>query len=338
MSKVSVIMPCYNEETSIGRAIESLLDDYVMKHGEILVMDGLSSDGTVDIVSGYIKQNFPIKLLKNEKKLQCFGLNQGISAAQGEIIVRVDAHSFYPSGYIRKLVDLLDQTGAANVGGVMLPIGESPVQEAVALALQHPIGVGDARFHLGNYQGYVDTVYLGAFPKEIFDSVGLYDTNCRTNEDAELNIRILKSRGKIYLDSTIQVEYLPRDSFAKLAVQYFHYGRGRAYTTVKHRQVTSYRQVAPSLLVIGLMGSLVLSFFNPLFFIFWGGYLLSLLSAVLFSWRKRNIPLKIRLLMGITFAVMHTSWGAGFLSFFIIPPMKIATKTPKHKVTQKELL
>jgi len=319
-------MPCFNEEKFIGRAIESLVDDYVMKQGEILVVDGLSSDGTVDIVSGYIKQNFPIKLLKNEKKLQCFGLNQGISAAQGEIIVRVDAHSFYPRGYVRKLVDLLDQTGAANVGGVMLPKGESPVQEAVALALQHPIGVGDAKFHLGNYQGYVDTVYLGAFPKEVFDSVGLYDTNCRTNEDAELNIRILKNGGKIYLDSTIQVEYLPRDSFAKLAVQYFHYGRGRAYTTVKHRQVTSYRQVAPSLLVIGLMGSLVLSFFNPLFLILWGCYLLALLSAVLFTWCKRNIPLKIRLLMGIAFAVMHTSWGVGFLSFFIIPPRKITKK------------
>ena len=322
MIKVSIIMPCYNEGKFIGRAIESLLDDYVIEQGEILVVDGLSSDNTAAIVTGYIKQNFPVKLLKNEKKLQCFGLNQGILAARGEIIVRVDAHSFYPGGYVRRLVELLEQTGAANVGGVMLPKGESPVQEAVALALQHPIGVGDAKFHLGNYKGYVDTVYLGAFPKVIFDTVGLYDTNCRTNEDAELNIRILKNNGKIYLDSTIQVEYLPRDSFGKLAVQYFHYGRGRAYTTVKHRQVTSYRQVAPSLLVIGLLGSLLLSFFNPLFLIFWGCYLLALLSVVLFTWCKRNISLKIRLLMGIAFAVMHTSWGFGFLSYFIIPTGK----------------
>jgi succinoglycan biosynthesis protein ExoA len=327
--KVSIIMPCYNEEKFIGRAIESLVDDYVMEHGEILVLDGLSSDHTVDIVTGYMKQNFPIKLLKNEKKLQCFGLNQGILAAQGEIILRVDAHSFYPEGYVKKLVELLAQTDAANVGGVMLPKGQSPVQEAVALALQHPIGVGDAKFHLGNYKGYVDTVYLGTFRKEVFDTVGLYDTNCRTNEDAELNIRILKNGGKIYLDSAIKVEYLPRDSFGKLALQYFHYGRGRAYTIVKHRQVTSYRQVAPSLLVMGLIGSLVLSFFNPLFLISWGCYLLGLLSAVLFTWCKRNISLKIRLLMSIAFAVMHTSWGAGFLSFFIIPTTKSQKKHEK---------
>ncbi|UCH97029.1 MAG: glycosyltransferase family 2 protein [Candidatus Aminicenantes bacterium] len=322
MPKVSVIMPCYNEEKCIARAIESLVDDYVMKHGEILVIDGLSSDRTVDIVTDFIKRDFPIKLLKNDKKLQCFGLNQGILAAKGEIIVRVDAHSSYAEGYVKKLVELLERTQAANVGGVMRPKGHTPVQQAIALAMQHPIGVGNAKFHLGNYKGFVDTVYLGAFRKEIFDTIGLFDTNCRTNEDAELNIRILKSGGKIYLDSSIYVDYHPRDSFKKLAIQYFHYGRGRAYTTVKHRQFTSYRQVAPPLLLMGLVGSLLLSLFNPLFLVFWGCYILALLAASLFTWSKRNISLKIRVLTGIAFMVMHTGWGAGFLVFFILPTRK----------------
>ncbi len=312
-------MPCYNEERFIGRAIESLVDDYVAAHAEILVIDGLSSDNTVSIAGAFIKKNYPVKIITNEKRLQCYGLNRGITEAVGDIIVRADAHCVYPGGYVEKLVRLLETTNAANVGGVMLPKGDTPVQEAIALAMQHPIGVGDAKFHLGNYKGYVDTVYLGAFRKEIFDTVGLYDTNCRTNEDAELNIRILKSGGKIYLDSAIGVEYRPRESFGKLALQYFRYGRGRAYTTVKHRKITSLRQLAPPVLAIALAGTLILSVFNLLFLIFWGCYGLSLLTAALFGWRKRKIPVKQRLSMGIAFMAMHVAWGVGFLSFFMVP-------------------
>ncbi|MDQ1352345.1 MAG: hypothetical protein QG657_2651, partial [Acidobacteriota bacterium] len=188
--KISIIMPCYNEEKFIASAIETLVDDYVLEHAEILVVDGQSTDQTTAIVTEFMEKGAPIKILENEKKLQCHGLNLGISAAVGEFIIRVDAHSTYPEGYVKKLVQLLETTDAVNVGGVMLPKGHSPVQQAIALAMRHPIGVGDAKFHLGNFKGYVDTVYLGAFRKRIFETVGLFDTNCRTNEDAELNIRL----------------------------------------------------------------------------------------------------------------------------------------------------
>ena len=210
----------------------------------------------------------------------------------------------------------LETTDAANVGGVMFPKGHTLTQQAVALAMQHPIGVGNAKFHLGNFKGYVDTVYLGTFRKNIFDTIGLFDTNCRTNEDAELNIRLLKTGEKIYLDSSIQVEYLPRDTFGKLALQYFRYGLGRAYTTIKHRLFTSYRQVVPLLLVVGLAASLGLSFINPLFLLFWASYMLAITAVSLFTWQGRHISLKLRSLMGIAFMVMHISWGSGFLCFF----------------------
>ncbi|MCX6578759.1 MAG: glycosyltransferase family 2 protein [Candidatus Aminicenantes bacterium] len=317
MKKVSIIMPCYNEEKFIARAIETLVDDYVLENAEILVVDGQSTDQTAAIVTGFMEKGDPVKLLENEKKLQCHGLNLGISVAVGEFVVRVDAHSTYPEGYVKKLVHLLETTDAVNVGGVMSPTGQPPVQQAIALAMQHPIGVGDAKFHLGNFKGYVDTVYLGAFRKRIFETVGLFDTNCRTNEDAELNIRLLKAGEKIYLDSSIQVEYLPRDTFGKLALQYFRYGMGRAYTTVKHRLFTSYRQAAPPLLAIGLAASLGLSFLNPLFLLFWACYILAIAAVALFTWPGRNISIKLRVLMGIAFMVMHTTWGTGFLSFFI---------------------
>lgn len=331
MKKVSIIIPCFNEEKSIAHTIETLVDDYVMENAEIIVVDGLSTDHTADIAAAFIQKNYPVKLLKNENKLQCFGLNMGITGAEGEIVVRVDAHSSYPEGYVRKLVHLLETKDAVNVGGVMMPKGHKPVQQAIALAMRHPIGVGNAKFHLGNFDGYVDTVYLGAFRRQIFETVGLFDTNCSTNEDAELNIRLLKAGGKIYLDSSIQVEYFPRETFGKLAVQYFRYGMGRGYTTLKHRRFTSYRQAVPPLLVTGLFVSLALSVFNRLFLLSWGCYIAALTVLALFTWRKRKISFSIRFLMVIAFFVMHTAWGTGLLTFFIKrlknhgPPVSLAT-------------
>lgn len=321
-------MPCFNEENHIAQAVESLTDEFVHKNAEILIVDGMSTDNTILVVDDLIEKKFPVKLLLNPDRLQCFALNLAIATAEGKFVVRVDAHSTYPESYVKKLVHLLEATDADNVGGMMLPEGKKTVQKAIAQAMQHPVGVGDAKFHLGNYRGYVDTVYLGAFRKCIFDSVGYYDTNCRTNEDAELNIRILKNGGKIYLDSSIRVEYLPRDSFAKLAVQYYRYGKGRAYTTVKHRRFTSMRQLAPPLLVMGLAISVIAGLFNPLFFLVWGGYAAAVMAAALFTGNGRRTRFKLRFLMGIAFMIMHTAWGTGFIRFFTFDAVRYKTKTP----------
>jgi glycosyltransferase involved in cell wall biosynthesis len=316
--RVSVIMPCYNEEKFIENSITSIIDDFFLKNCELIVTDGMSSDGTRDVVQSFINRGFSIKLLENPNKIQSYGLNLGISEAKGEIIVRADAHCLYPAGYIKKCVDLLEKTKASNVGGIMLPKGTSTVQKTIALAMQHPVGVGDAKWHLGNYSGNVDTVYLGVFWKKLFDEIGLYDTNCKTNEDAELNLRILKAGKKIFLDSTIKIIYFPRESLKELAVQYFRYGRGRYYTTVKHRKVTSFRQLAPVGLVVGVLFSVILGFFWPLFLLFPVSYLLTLFLTAMFSWPRKKIRLKQRLLIGVAWALMHTSWGLGFLSGLVL--------------------
>lgn len=315
--RVSVVMPSYNEEKYIKKSVESLLDDYFLKYCELIIIDGMSSDGTREVIQSFIKQGLRVSLLENKKRIQAYGLNLGISEAKGEIIIRADAHCLYPPRYIKKCVELLETTGALNVGGVMLPQEASKDHMAISLALKHPLGVGDAKWHLGNFSGYVDAVYLGTFWKKLFDKIGLYDTNCRTNEDAELNLRILKAGEKIYLDSSIKVIYFPRESLKKLAVQYFKYGRGRCYTTLKHRKITSLRQLAPVGLVAGLFVSIILSFFWPLFLLFPLSYILSLLTIASFSWSKKKIPLEQRLLMGLAWAIMHTCWGAGFLSYLI---------------------
>ena len=312
--RVSVVMPSYNEEKFIKKSIESLIDDYFLKNCELIIVDGMSSDRTQRIVQSFIKKEFRIRLLENKNKIQAYGLNLGISEAKGEIIVRADVHCLYPPQYIKKCAELLERTGASNVGGIMLPQGTTMDQKAIALAMKHPVGVGDAKWHLGNFNGYVDTVYLGTFWKKLFDEIGLYDTNCETNQDAELNLRILKAGKKIYLDSSLKVIYFPRESLKKLAVQYFKYGRGRCYTALKHRKITSLRQVGPVGLVVGLFLSIILSFLWPLFLLFPFSYLLTLFFTSLLSWPKQSIPLKQKLLTGLAFAIMHTCWGIGFLS------------------------
>lgn len=315
--RVSVIMPCYNEEKHIKKSIESLVDEYFLKNCELIIVDGMSRDGTQDVVKSIKKKGIRLRLLENKKRYQAYGLNLGISEAKGEIIIRADAHCLYPHGYIKKCIELLETTGASNVGGVMLPQGASTNQRAISLALIHPLGVGDAKWHLGNFSGYVDTVYLGTFWKKLFDEIGLYDTNCKTNEDAELNLRIQKAGKKIYLDSSIRVIYFPRKSLKKLAAQYFKYGKGRCYTSLKHRKITSLRQLGPIVLVIALFLSIILSFFRPLFLLFPFAYLIALFLTVLISLIKKNIPLKQQLLTGLALVIMHTCWGMGFLSYLI---------------------
>ena len=325
--KISVIMPAFNEERFILPAIESLKDAYFRDNCELIVVDGMSEDRTQEIVKSFMDKGIRIKLLENKGMSQAYGMNLGIAEAQGDIILRADAHCIYPQGYIKQCIKMLEDTGAANVGGMMFPQGEDEGQKVIALALSHPVGVGDARWHLGKYKGFVDTVYLGAFRKSLFDEVGLYDPKAVPNEDAELNLRILKAGKKIYIDGSLKVEYFPRESFKKLAMQYFRYGKGRAYTTLKHKAMTSWRQAAPVALVAGLVLSAGLGFWLPYF---WGlpfAYLLVLGGIAVKAGTTGKagnsgragelVPVKRRLMVAGAWAVMHMCWGVGFLAYFV---------------------
>lgn len=326
---VSVIIPCLNEAGRILGALDSLVDDWVLAEGEVLVVDGGSLDGTCRIVEEFAKKrgasepNDQIKLIDSPCRLQVFGLNAGIRKARGEIIVRADAHCLYPPGYVKSCVDLLKEKaayGAANVGGIMEPRGSGYRQKAIAMAMQHPLGVGDARFHLGTKSGFVDTVYLGTFQKRVLEEIGLYDTRLRTNEDAELNMRLLQAGWKIYLDHELRVVYFPRKTFSALARQYFAYGRGRAFTTRKHRRVSSWRQVVPPIVIPVLAAAALSGAFVPLLLLLPAGYLVTIfLVALLFpvtGWgQKPTLP--ARLCAAWAMIVMHVSWGIGFDLEFI---------------------
>jgi len=311
---VTVVMPCLNEEDNIARAVESLADDYVLRNGEILIVDGGSTDRTREIVTE-LAAKYPLRLLANPGRLQAHGMNIGIREARGRIIIRADAHCLYPPDYVRRCIQMLEKEGVFNAGGVMVPVGETPIQKAIARAMRHPVGVGDAKYHLGDYRGYYDGVYLGAFKKSVFEDVGSFDPRAHPNEDAELNLRIVKSGRKIFLDGSLEVLYRPRKTFSKLFRQYFHYGRGRGYTTLKHRRFTSWRQVLPPVLILGLLGSIVLSFLvHPLFIVVPGLYGASVfLVAQLGKFNPPASP-RERFLIFAAFVTMHVAWGSGFLS------------------------
>lgn len=313
---VSVIIPILNEENTIVECIISILNsDFPVDKLGFIIADGGSTDKTVETIKEFsIKHpEIKIQLVNNTYKTQGYGLNIAIEnvPSETEIVVRADAHSIYPKNYIMDCVQTLLSTNADNVGGVMLPVGKTHFQKAIAFCMSHPLGVGNAKFHLGNFSGFVDTVYLGCFRKDIFNKIGLFDPEMTPNEDAELNLRILESGGKIYLNSNIRVQYFPRDSIGKLFKQYYHYGEGRCRSFKKHKKLISIRQIIPPLWVILTIICLFLNFFSYIYIYPLTLYLgILLFSSIYVALKRQEMSI---LLSPICFVVMHYAWGIGFL-------------------------
>jgi succinoglycan biosynthesis protein ExoA len=313
--ELSILVPCFNEADHIKPCLESVLSDIEHLPYEVLIIDGRSTDGTIDIVREMQCHNPRIRLLDNSHRLQAYALNIGIQNSHGDILIRIDAHSIYPPGYVRRCMDLSVRTGAENVGGIMQPVGRGLAQRAIAVAIQHPLGSGNSPHRRGHRSGYCDTVYLGTYRRSVFERVGQFDPWAHPNEDAEMDWRIRKSGGRVYVDHTLRVSYSPRSSLSALAVQYYHYGRGRAYTTIKHKTLTSYRQMAAPALVLILSASVVgLPLFPYLASLplSYGG---SLIAASMLS--RMNEDWRVRALLPVVFATMHVAWGVGFLGRFV---------------------
>ncbi len=249
---VTIAMPAFNEEHYIEACIASVqAQDYPRELIEILVADGRSTDRTRDILARLAHSDPRIKMIDNPEKLQAAGLGRMVKAAEGDIIIRMDVHCEYAPDYVRTCVEKLEQTGADNVGGAQRSKAHTFFQRALCAALTSPLGVGGARYRSADAEGFVDTVFLGAFRRKVFETVGLWDPKAITNEDTELNQRILEAGGKIFLSKDIVVHYYPRDSLQTLAKQYFKYGRGRARTLLKLGRFTNIRPALPFFVVAG---------------------------------------------------------------------------------------
>jgi succinoglycan biosynthesis protein ExoA len=308
---VTIAMPAYNEEHYIEACIASVqAQDYPRELIEILVADGRSTDRTRDILARLAHADPRIKLIDNPERLQAAGLGKMVKAAAGDVIVRMDVHCEYAPDYVRKCVETLEATGAENVGGAQRAKAKTFFQRALCAALASPLGVGGARYRSADAEGFVDTVFLGAFRRRVFESVGLWDPKAITNEDTELNQRILESGGKIYLSKDIVVHYYPRDSLQTLAKQYFKYGRGRARTLLKLGRFTNIRPALPFFMVTGGVAMLAVPPLWPLAPAAFAAYTLATgAEAVRVG---RSVGTNAIPTVWSIFPVLHVSHGMGF--------------------------
>jgi glycosyltransferase involved in cell wall biosynthesis len=309
--RVTIAMPAYNEERFIEACIASVqAQDYPAELVEILIADGRSTDRTRAILAELAARDPRIHMIDNPDRLQASGLGQIVKRAHGDVIVRMDVHCEYAPDYVRRCVETLEKTGADNVGGAQRAKANTPFQRALCAALTSPLGVGGAKYRSAEAKGFVDTVFLGTFRRKVFETVGLWDPKAITNEDAELNQRILDSGGQIYLSPDIVVHYFPRDSFATLAKQYYRYGRGRARTLIKLGRFPSLRPLLPFLMVTGVAGLAAIPVLWPIAPAAFATYAL-VTGAEAVRVGAPLGPSAIPTIWGI-FPVLHVSHGIGF--------------------------
>lgn len=308
---VTIAMPCLDEERFIEACVRSVLaQDYPKDRIEVLVADGMSMDATREILARLSAEDPRIRVIDNPDRIQAAGMNHAIRAARGDIVIRMDVHCEYANDYVRKCVEVLEQTGADNVGGAQRARATTLFQRALCAALDSPLGVGGAKYRSADNEGFVDTVFLGAFRRRVFERIGMYDPGAVTNEDAELNQRIVDAGGKVYLSREIVVHYHPRESVRALAKQYFKYGKGRARTLLKHKKLLSVRPALPFLMVTGAAGLLATSAVQPITPFAFGAYALATAAEAVRVGRGSGLA-SIPVVWAI-FPVLHVSHGVGF--------------------------
>ncbi|HLB82824.1 MAG TPA: glycosyltransferase family 2 protein [Gemmatimonadales bacterium] len=316
---VSVIVPCRNEEQHIGRCLESILaSDYPHDRMELLVVDGMSTDRTRELVAWYAARHPVIRLLDNPRRIAPSGLNLGIQAARGEVILRMDAHVIYLPSYLPILVRALLERGADNVGGVLetLPGADTPVARAIALGLAHPLGVGNSYFRVGAPEPrWVDTVAFGCFRREAFERAGLFDEELVRNQDDEFNFRLIRRGGRVLLMPTARAYYVARRSLRQLWRMYFQYGYFKPLVARKVGKVMTLRQLVPALFVTTLaMSGLAAVWWRPAALA--GAAVAAAYAAAVLVASARAAPrhgLRVAAALALVFPVLHVGYGVGFL-------------------------
>ena len=321
MPSISIIIPCYNEQDSIRKLLEAIYaQTYPRADLEVVIADGMSTDGTRSEIAEFADSHphLHIAVVDNPRRIIPAALNSALVEAQGEIIVRLDAHSMPHPDYIERCVSDLEAGLGENVGGVweIRPGAETWMAESIAAAASHPLGVGDALYRRADRAAEVDTVPFGAFKRELLALIGFFDETLLTNEDYEFNTRIRKSGGKIWLDPSIRSVYFARPTLAALAKQYARYGFWKWRMLRRYPGTLRWRQALPPFFVLSLLAGIILAVFLPIFRVLLAAesliYVLTLVFAGIQAALRQK---KAHLFIGIPFAIatMHIAWGSGFL-------------------------
>ena len=313
--KVSVIIPILNEERYIKGCLDSLIEqDYPKEFLEIILVDGLSDDKTPDIIKDYVKKYPFIKLYVNSYKTVQYAMNIGISNATGKYIVRMDAHAWYANDYISMCVKYLQKTKAQNVGGTTVVRGKNKMQKVIAATYHSPFALGGSKHYDESFEGYADTVAWGSFEKEYLIELGMYDERLPRSEDDDLNFRIEKAGGKIFITPKIKSIYYPKETLSKLFKQYFDYGTWKVAVIKKHHKPSRIAHLIPMLFVMFIVLFGILSFFSDLISkIFFVVMLIYFLLDIYFSLKNKYAKtFSDRILLIITHFIIHFSYGLGF--------------------------
>lgn len=320
---VSIVVPCRNERAFITGCLDSIrATTWHADQLEILVVDGMSDDGTRDLLLEYARTWPVVRMLDNPQRITPVALNIGIRAARGDVIVRMDAHNFYPTDYVPRLVRGLYESGADNVGGLWItkPGNASPIAEAIALALRHPFGVGNAHYRVGaTAPRWVDTVPFGCYRREVFDRIGLFDEELARNQDDEFNLRLIRRGGRILLLPEVTSEYHARENLGKLWRMYYQYGLFKPLVIRKIGAVLTVRQLVPACLVLALIVGAVGAVWSTVATVLLAAlllvYALATTAAALHAGRGHGWQALSRLVM--VFPVIHLAYGSGFLRGFV---------------------
>ena len=323
--QVSIVTACRNEIQHLAPFLESVLAQDLDNVWEAIVADGLSDDGTWEALHEYAAANSRLRVIRNPGQIVSTGLNAGIRAARGAIIIRMDAHTIYDPSYCHQCVLELERTGADNVGGPIRTHAVGSRARAIEAAYQSRFSTGSGISRDVNYEGWVDVVAYGCWRKATLEKLGLFDETLVRNQDDELSFRLVRAGGKLWQSPSIVSFYSPRSSFSKLMRQYFQYGFWKVALIQKHRLPASWRHVIPilfialhilliaSLFICALLGAMQLArILAVASLIQLAGYVsLNLLASfsaahqhgwATFPW----LPL--------AFATIHLGWGLGFLA------------------------
>jgi succinoglycan biosynthesis protein ExoA len=307
---VAVVIPARDAAGALAGAVGSALEQGVVDR--VVVAVGPSADGTRRAADALAAAHPEVTVVDNPSGRTPAALNRAIAASGASVVVRLDAHAVLPPGYVDTALEDLRRTGAANVGGRQVPVGERGFARAVASAMASRIGAGGATYRVGDRAGPVDTVYLGVFRREALELVGGFDERFVRNQDAELNERLRRAGMQVWFDPRLGVRYRPRSTVGGLARQYWQYGRWRRATIREHPGSARVRQLLPPVLVAALTGSAVVGLAArrpvvPAAAV--AGYLAVVTGgATAASERLRDAPATT-----LALCVMHLSWGAGFL-------------------------
>jgi succinoglycan biosynthesis protein ExoA len=306
---VSVVIPMRNESGWIERCLASVIaQEWPRDAMEILVVDGMSTDGSYDTVARMAQSDSRIRTLKNPQRIVPSSLNIAIEAARGGVIARVDAHTVLEPDYIAQGVEILERTRADSVGGPMVSLGGSPAGDAIATAMKSRFGIG-AYFHFATEEREADTVYMGMWPRDVFARVGLFDEELVRNQDDEFSYRIRKAGGRIIVSPRMRSSYQNRTSWRALAKQFYQYGLWKVRVLQKHPAQMSLRHFVPPGFDAGVVFALLaghgLRAVALTAVVVYGGVVLLVGAA---EGRRGN-----RLRTALALSILHHAWGLGFL-------------------------